>query len=147
MQMNAVSHFVDLSQVYGSSEAECNSLRVMKGGLLAYTYRGNRVVLPVHQTGNNGCTKDCPAASCYKAGDTRVNQNLGLSSLHILFLREHNRIASELYKLNPKWDDEYLFQETRRIMIACYQNIVYNEYLPIAIGNYFFAFKKWLSKY
>jgi peroxidase len=133
--MNSVSHYIDLSHVYGNSEEECNSLRVGKGGLLAYTYRGNRVVLPTHMNDKGGCSKDCPMSSCYKSGDSRVNQNPGLSLLHIIFLREHNRIASELYKINPQWDDEYLFQETRRILIACYQHIVYNHYLPIMLGK------------
>lgn len=43
-------------------------------------------------------------------GDNRVNEQLGLGVLHTLVVREHNRIAKELTRLNQKWDDEIIYQ-------------------------------------
>ena len=71
---------------------------------------------------------------CFAAGDIRANEQQGLTSFHTLFLREHNRIARTLKKLNSKWTGETIFQETRKIVGAILQKIVYEDYLPIILG-------------
>ena len=53
-----------------------------------------------------------------------------LLSLQVLFIREHNYQARLFKKENDEWDDECIFQKTKNIVTASFQNIVYNEFLP-----------------
>ena len=64
-----------------------------------------------------------------------MNAQHGLIAIHTLWLREHNRVAIELFRYNPYWTDERLFQEARRVVIAELQHITYNEWLSVILGQ------------
>ena len=88
--------------------------------------------LPQAQDG--ACRKTSETIKCFAGGEGRVNENLGLSSIQTLFLREHNRIAQALSNINPQWSDDRLFSEARKILIGVYQHVVFSEWLPSIIG-------------
>eukprot|EP00095_Tigriopus_kingsejongensis_P000372 maker-scaffold319_size207808-snap-gene-1.16 protein:Tk00372 transcript:maker-scaffold319_size207808-snap-gene-1.16-mRNA-1 annotation:"peroxinectin " len=123
-QMNTLTAFVDASHTYGSFEAESLRLRTFSSGKLRTSKRfaGGKEFLPVDSEGH------------FYSGDIRGTEMPGLASVHTMFLREHNRIARELKTLKPQLGDEELFQSSRRILIAQWQNIVYGEYLPVVLG-------------
>ncbi|XP_052794045.1 myeloperoxidase-like [Mya arenaria] len=134
-QFNSQTSYLDLSVLYGSDEEEALSLREMSGGLL--------------KSNGEKLTQDYDGATCSLAGDFDINNNYcgrsgdirlheqpALASMHTLWLNEHNRVARELAHINPAWGDEWLYQETRRILIAEWQHIVFSEYLPLVLGPY-----------
>ncbi|KAI9553143.1 hypothetical protein GHT06_021036 [Daphnia sinensis] len=132
-QLNSNTHYLDGSQIYGSDATTSNSLRTGVDGLLKSSDVGGRQLFPI----TPGCENlvNHELAVCFQAGDNRVEENPQLTAIHLLFLREHNRIAKELKALNPQWTDEILFQEARRIVVAQLQHITYNEYLPVLLGS------------
>ncbi|XP_054857793.1 eosinophil peroxidase-like [Eublepharis macularius] len=143
-QINAITSFLDASMVYGSEEPLAKSLRNRTNclGLMAlnqnFTDKGLGL-LPFENNSKSLClfTNKTDNIPCFIAGDKRVTENLGLTAIHTLFVREHNRLATELKRLNPHWDGEKLYQETRKIIGAVNQVITFRDYLPLVLGNVF----------
>ena len=73
--------------------------------------------------------------SIFIVGDHRSAETPVLTPLHILFLREHNRIAN-IFIQQTSWNADRVFQETRKIVNAILQNIVYREFLPLLLGSF-----------
>lgn len=75
------------------------------------------------------------STSLFVAGDLRVNEQLGLLSMHTLFAREHNRLC-DLIKIEwPTATDEEIYQLARKIVYAEVQIITYKEWLPALMGS------------
>ncbi|KAA0193393.1 hypothetical protein HAZT_HAZT002937, partial [Hyalella azteca] len=68
-------------------------------------------------------------------GDGRANEQPGLTSLHVLFMRVHNAVAAQLASLNPGWSSDRVYQESRRVVGALLQQVVYREFLPVVLGS------------
>lgn len=131
-QFNEITHWLDSSNVYGSSIGEMRKLRLFKDGLLKTSSipGSDFESLPIQNI--TACTE---RIGCFFAGDERVEENTMLTAIHTFFVREHNRLAREYKKLNPRLNDETIYQEIKRIVNAVYQNIIYSEFLPIVVGK------------
>lgn len=134
-QMNLVTSFLDASGVYGSFDDKNKPLRSHKNGLLNVCWINNTAMLPQGHHLSYECGFPNRNLYCFQAGDMRVNEQVELTALHTLWMREHNRVALRLHSVNPQWDDERLFQESRRIVIAELQHIAFNEFLPLLLGK------------
>ncbi|XP_045369729.1 lactoperoxidase isoform X2 [Camelus bactrianus] len=150
-QINALTSFLDASLVYGSEPSLASSLRDLSSPLglmavnqefwdhgLAYPPFVNKKPSPCEVINT---TAQVP---CFLAGDSRASEQILLATSHTLLLREHNRLARELKKLNPHWDGEKLYQEARKILGAFMQIITFRDYLPIVLGD---EMQKWIPPY
>ena len=90
--INKLSAFIDAESVYGFDQATANALRSFTGGKLLETTPGR--LLP-----------RLGAANKFTAGDTRATENPALATVHTIFMREHNRIASQIAAANSTLSD------------------------------------------
>ncbi len=143
-QPNLISAFIDGSVIYGSDPVTADMLRTHVNGKLKVDTNG---LLPLNNSDFfAGCA---PATPClpmennshivedyevFAAGDVRANENVELTSLHTLFVREHNLWAQQIKEANPSFTDEQIYQTARHIVGAELQAITYNEWIPAIFG-------------
>ena len=153
-QVNEITHYLDGSVIYGSTKTRAKFLREFVGGRLkvgepfpATTGKDSLPQIPPCPPRENSRGEELPPAesccppgfeTCFVAGDVRANEEVSFIVIHTIWLREHNRIAAALADLNPEWDDERLYQESRKIVIAQLEQIHLYEFLPTILGQEFF---------
>jgi len=136
---NEITAFIDASNIYGSNKERADWLRTFKDGKLK-TSKGN--LLPWNTLSGEFNSKIDPNApdfandthinsKLYVSGDVRACENPLLTSLHTLFMREHNRLCDIIKAENPTLTDEKIYQKARKKVGAYLQSIVYNEWLPM----------------
>lgn len=130
-QVNALSAYIDASQVYGADETRARALRTLDGTGRLKTSAGN--LLPFNLDGLPNAPSTSP--TLFVAGDLRVNEQVGLMAIQTLFLREHNTWADRIRQGNPGITDEEIYQTARAIVGAEIQAITYNEFLPVLLGR------------
>lgn len=117
-QINEITHFIDGSNVYGSDPEFAKQLKGSSGTLRM----SDNQLMPVQSTE-------------FLAGDIRANENLILTSLHTLFVREHNRLAKAIAARSRNATDLEIYQLARKIVGAELQLITYQEFLPALLGE------------
>jgi hypothetical protein len=143
-QMNTVSSYIDAWSVYGGSPERLEWLRegpvdgdLSNNGARLLTAPG-RYLPGADARGDAG---DAPTmelqgrlaaarSEARVAGDVRANENALLTSVHTLFVREHNRIVDALPRVLA---EQVKFEIARRVVGAELQYVTYNEFLP-ALG-------------
>jgi peroxidase len=126
-QFNTDTSFIDNSNVYGSTKRIADLVRTgnVRGRLAHHPdYPAVPGILP--NLGPDGILL---------GGDVRVEEQPGLTTIHNLFFREHNRLARLISAELPTMGDEGIFQLARRLVIAQWQNILYTEMFPVILGE------------
>ncbi len=152
-QLNNITAWIDAGTVYGGRASEANAgqgrtdwLRTFSGGRMKVTtdpILGD--LLPTQDWDGNGVRDpDAPAMAmdmmigptAFVAGDVRANEHAALTSMHTLFVREHNRLADLIATTHtdlpsdPALRDEEIYQRARKIVGAQLQAVTYREFLP-----------------
>ncbi len=139
-QVNTLTAWIDGSMIYGSDATTAAALRSMQGGKLKIGLDG---LLPLNNAQNfpNGTVPlvndahRVPDDQLFAGGDVRANENIELTSLHTVFVREHNRLADRLASQNSRLSDQELYLQARSMVIAEIQAITFNEWLPAVLGS------------
>lgn len=116
--INTTTSWLDASMIYGDTPALAAGLRQADGHLRT-SDSGN---LPI-------------ADGMFLAGDPRAAENFALTSLHTLFLREHNYQVDRLQAAHPRWSGDQLYEHARAIVTAEIAHITYSEFLPALLGS------------
>jgi hypothetical protein len=154
LSINTQTGWIDASQVYGYGQtlpgpgtagATPGVLREHSGGRLLVEPGTNLLprvptVLPTPQF----------PSTLFVCGDffPRCNETPGLTMIHTLFVREHNRKVAEYAAENPTLTDEQLFQLGRRWVTSLMQSITVNEFIPTLTGENvprYDGYKPWVN--
>ncbi len=130
-QISGITAFHDASNVYGSDLNRTMVLRANDGtGRLA---TGPGDLLPYNTTGlpNAPVSFD---SRLFVAGDIRSNEQVCLTAMHTLFMREHNYWCQQLAAQFPDASGDELFERARAIVAAEEQAITMNEFIPVLLG-------------
>jgi peroxidase len=129
-QVNVNSAYLDGSVVYGSGVQLSRELRANDG--LGHLKTSDNNLLPFNVNGfpNQPDT----TAGFFLAGDVRANENVGLTALQTLFMREHNFWADTIKAGNPLIKDTEIYFRARAVVGAEIQMITYRDFLPLLLG-------------
>ncbi|MEM7224675.1 MAG: peroxidase family protein [Pseudomonadota bacterium] len=130
-QLNEITAWIDASNVYGSDPVRAAALRTNDGSGRLKTSAGN--LLPFNLEGLPNAGGE--GTDLFLAGDVRANEQVGLTAMHTLFVREHNRLAENIAADNPDLSGEEIYQWARATVAAQIQVITYYEYLPALLGK------------
>jgi peroxidase len=106
-------------------------LRSTDGSGRLKTSEGN--LLPFNVNGFDNAPSNSP--NFFLAGDFRANEQIALTAMHTLFMREHNSWADAIAQQNPQLTGDEIYELARMIVSAEIQSITYNEFLPAMLGN------------
>ena len=106
-QFNAITAFIDGSNVYGSDEETADKLRTKTDGKMQVHELGP--TLPTRQQTQFESVHGQHPHDLV-AGDVRAIEQPGLASIHSLFILEHNRISDMIKNENSELRDEEIYQ-------------------------------------
>ncbi len=129
-QLNEITAFIDGSNVYGSDEVRAAALRTMDGTGRLKTSANN--LLPFNVDGLPNAMSE--SEFFFLAGDFRANEQIALSAMHTLWVREHNFWAGVINMFFRFLPGDTKYEWARAIVVGEMQAITYDAFLPALLG-------------
>lgn len=133
--VNTLTSAIDLDAVYAPNEERNLELLELDdaGQMTGKLKTSGDSLLPLNLNGffNAPDTSD----RFFLAGDHRPNEHPVLTCMHTIFLREHNRLVDKVLSRLPDLERGEVYEFARKLNIAQYQKIVYEEFYPAIIGR------------
>jgi peroxidase len=130
-QVNQVTAWIDGSNVYGSDVLRASTLRANDGTGRLATSTGN--LPPYNTTGLPNAGGSGP--DLFLAGDVRANEQVYLTAMHTLWVREHNFWADRIRSFVPEASGDEIYEAARIVVIAELQIVTFKEFLPALLGR------------
>jgi Animal haem peroxidase len=118
--VNTLTHWWDLSSIYGTTVEDQRRLRTQEGGRLRIA-PGAVIPLPSDDTARDPTRE--------------TGFWVGLGMLASLFAHEHNAICDRLLRDHPDWSDDELFEHARLVNAAVVAKIHTVEWTPAVIAH------------
>jgi len=132
--VNELTHFIDASHVYGADgQIRHEVIRENAGGRLLSQFNSHGEFALFNTRGVDQVGGNDPRL--YVFGEFRGNEHAVLAAAQTLWLRNHNYYARKFALCNPLWGDAQLFEAARRMNIAEWQAVVYEDFLPALLGS------------
>ncbi|KAK3098032.1 hypothetical protein FSP39_015507 [Pinctada imbricata] len=143
-QLNEITPYIDGTLFYGPGKAWTDAIREFRFGYLKakvpssldnrqYNVQfpaDNDIRLPFANPPNPRDHELNPVKRYFRLGNPRGFENPFLLTFGVLFFRWHNYMADKIRDETKSTDDEFLFNEARKHVIAHHQKIVMYDWLP-----------------
>ncbi|KAL7479471.1 hypothetical protein ACHAW6_005196 [Cyclotella cf. meneghiniana] len=133
-QISMISPFIDAENLYGNTLSRLQYIRADDSGLTGRLRTSGPNLLPQNTVGLSNRGGDT-RSDLFLAGDIRANENLALTVMHTLWMREHNHWADKLRVAHPELPGDEIFKKTKSIVQAVMQKVIFDEFLPALLGD------------
>ncbi|KAL1420959.1 hypothetical protein MTO96_004326 [Rhipicephalus appendiculatus] len=162
-QINEITPWIDGGLTYGTSKTWADTLRSFRCGKLASSHKGqfpveNSIRLPMANPPPPRFHRLRPVSRFFRLGNPRGNENTFLLTMGTLWFRFHNAVAQRMCQRfgtanagsnNSSslrlWNEERIFNEARKLVIAVHQHIIMNDWLPEWLGSPLPEYNGWDS--
>lgn len=138
--INSLPSAFDLSGVYGADDFRNQALlEKVNGKMTGKLKTSGDNLMPLNTEGLFNAPDT--SANFFVTGDHRANEHTAIIAMHTIFVRNHNSLVDMMRKRIPDLPADRQYEYARKLNIAEFQKIIYEEFYPALIANNLPAYK------